>query len=44
LVDCDSYPCDSFRLETHRNNSGIFEASEIKICLTVKESTEGEPE
>jgi len=44
LVDCDFYPCDNFGLETPRNNSGIFEASEIKICLTVRESTEGEPE
>jgi len=44
LVDYDFYPCDSFGLETHRNSSDISGASEIKICLTVKEATEGEPE
>jgi len=37
-------PVTTLGIKIHRNNSGIFEASEIKICITVQESTEGEPE
>jgi hypothetical protein len=42
LVECGFYPRENSRLKTHRNNSSSFEASEIKICITVQESTEGE--